>query len=331
MTFEKTLHNGDAPQLFDILPAEGYNSMWSSPEKFARHVAQLDRKQAWSDSGWDKGSSFYGTETMEDALDLALNGWKEGAEHVEKARKYIQGKNPMMKQPVRYDIAGVTPSVPRAVAGDIKNMRAPADALTRKRPIITILVNACASCGVDEDILNNRSAVIAAVVDQIEAAGFCCEVIVSARASRGYREKGGWAAVTSMIAKPSHQPVDVKRLAFALGHASMFRRLTFADWGHSQDAKQLGGCMGMVSQINPDSELAEKHVYVIPGANKSTNEFKTMDSAATKGVDYVLTLLREQGCPVFKNYKSRMKKVNKEKLFSDDMMDWDEPEYEDAF
>ncbi len=296
-------HRGNAKELDEFVPVisenctDGYHSTWQSPEQFYKHVKSLDKSSAWQQSGWTPGKDWYGTETLEEAIDLAENGWKEGIERVERLRARTIAQNPMRAQPIRYGIAGSTPCVPRAVAGNIFNMRAPDIARSKRRPVITIVSNMSANCGIGEHVISNRAAVVAAMVDQIESAGFSCEVIATAT-TRGWRH--GYKAATSIVVKRSDQYADVGRMSFALGHSSMFRRFVFNDWGTEPSAREgLGHGLGSNLELTHDDDLNFRGIFSLPSPEKNRDLFQDEETSATKGLQFLIDEMKAQNCPAF--------------------------------
>lgn len=317
------IFKGNAKELSYLFPEKTCNSTWSSPEALARYIQTKNQKEAWNDSAWTEGKHFTGSESMEETLDLALNGWKEGAEQVEKTRNRIRALYPLRKTPSKFSIAGAVPSVPRAVAGNIMNMKSPDLTKAKRKTTITLLVDTCFNGSVNETQISNRAAVIAALVDEIENSGFTCEVILVA-ISDGRR---GFSSQTLIRVKDAGQSVDTKRLAFGLGHASMFRRLIFADWQTEPACKDgLGNGLGTVHAMSPTDELTEKNIYVLPSANPKF--YADADEAAHKGLKYLIAVLQAQGCPAFP--KAKIDPKLKEELYSKNVFRfcWNEGDYE---
>lgn len=290
---------GDAKQITDLIPGKSYSSVWETPESFSRYIENLKQKDAWDDSAWENVKSFAGTEDMPEAIDLMKNGWHEGADMISKLRDSIQASKPQAPKFIRYGMAGSTPNVPRAVAGNILNMRAQDLDKARRRPVITLISNMAANCGVSADAITNRAAVVAALIDEIESAGYACEVIATAPSAGGWGGGSGFTAATSVLVKNSNQPVDTVRLAFSLGHASMFRRMIFADWETEPLCEDgLGRSLGHSS----DNELEgnpEKGIYIIPSAEGCAFKFATPEKAMTEGLAHIIDSLKAQGCPAF--------------------------------
>lgn len=305
---------GDSPDLDRLLPKSSRHrktmrSFWSSPEVFADHIASLDVKAAWHDSAWDDDNGFRGTKSMEEAIALAKEGWKEGRAKVSRLMGKILAANPIRIKPVRYGIAGAVPNVPRAIAGNPLNMRIPDKAKASKRPIITLINNTAAHCGHDSDEFLNRAAVVAALIDRLEGAGYACDVVSFAAANSGYDFFGGGDLgdlqfICGVKVKDSNQPVDIGRLAFGLGHPSFVRRLIFAEKGHDHYCRELGCGLGYPTEVETEG-LADRNVFEIPSMNH-IDFFRTEELAETKGLAYIIKSLREQG---FKGFEDEEVKI----------------------
>lgn len=333
---------GDAPDLTRLMRSETNNgptviASWSSLEVFASQFKGDNGAKWWARSNvrndWSPG--FNGADSFDEALDLAIHGWAEGGETIERTRGYIRALNPLSPRMIKYGIAGATPNVPRAIAGNILNMRVPERARSQKKKTITIVYNMCENGGTNKDMITNKAAVTAALIDEIEAKGFACEII-SAVATRG----GGWSwngPVPAMMCyeyvriKESHHPIDINRLAFGLGHAAMFRGLFFADMQRNKEFEPIGAGLGCATTTKPTQELCEEQIYTITSAGGkegiSANLFDTVDNAVTKGLDAIVSELQKQGCPAFpkKDHEDDLAKKDEE----DDQGTYppDEPEW----
>jgi len=288
--------------LFPPLSSEKYekyfHSTWNSPESFSEHVKELDGKNAWHDSAWSKDDDdFYGTKTLSEAIDLALKGWPEGADKAQKVMDQIIALNPIQLKQVKYGIVGAVPNVPKAVSGNPLNMKIPDLTKASKRPIITLLSDIGAHCGVGSNEFLNRAAVVAALVDRIEAAGYCCDIIGFGVSKSGFWGSDNLVSQVSVLAKNSNQPVDLGRLAYCLGHTAMFRRLMFAEWGGDKFNKGLTHSLG--SHFEHKKELLkEKKIYVLDNAENGL--FSSEKQAISKGLPFFINSLKEQGLDIFK-------------------------------
>lgn len=299
-------------------------SSWSSPEALVKHLKGVNSNNIWYGAGnvWQSmDSNFSGVNNLQEAFDMCRNGWKEGGETIERTRSYIHALNPTIPKPIRYAIAGSTPNVPRAVAGNILNMRAPDITKSSRRKTITILYNVCESWTVSKDAISNKAAAMAALIDVIESQGFSCEVFCVSK-SRGYSKMSDFLTVT---VKESHHAVDTNRLAFCLGHSAMFRGIMFADWQSDPLCRDLGRGLGTVCCVQPTKELNEDNIFVIESNNGTGNNFKDADTTAKDGIKSLIEELQTQGCPAFpkKDHKDDLDK-NQEDEDDEDLPEFDE-------
>jgi len=294
---------GDAADITHMLPKFDWHSAWSSPEKFGAHVEKL--KPAWEDAGWTESERFTKTKNMEEAIKLSKDAWPEGRRMVAGMRDKVLSRWPLRKKPIKYGVVGSVPCVPRAVAGDPNNMMDYGSAHSRKRPVITLVSDMCASYNISAETICNRSAVIAAIVDQIESQGYACEVI--AMCVSNSNEKRGFRANVSVRLKEAGVPVDTGRLAFGLGHASMFRRFVFAAWGSDRDCK-LGCGLGHVVGLSKEEqkEMAERKFYYVKSLQNCSEKFDTPEKAMTEGLEWQIGELRQLGCPAFAEEKKEL-------------------------
>ena len=287
---------GDAPELRDIVPTESNTNqaffLFSSPEAMARHVKAIPDSEKWCHSVFGSGDPhFYGVSTHE-AYKMSLAGWPEGAERVAKLRDRINAAHPTMRAPSRWGVAGAIPSVPRYLAGNPQHMKMIDVAKARRKPIITLIANIGANCGVAASAITNRAAVYAAIVDAIESAGFACHV-VAVNSTRS----GNLTVTCAATIKESHMQADIGRIAYGLGHVSYLRRLNFGCKGGDRFCQPLGHGLGM--PINTPTKDLDAGTYVLPSMNGLEGKFISEDDAATVGLDHMLGVLRQQGCPAF--------------------------------
>ena len=187
-------------------------------------------------SGWKDGGdptskatsspNWYQTDSWPACQKLIAEGWVEGREKVAAnlAAIFATGAAELScGDAVAHEVGGAYPDVPLYVAGEVCHMVNEGDQLGEK-PIIKLIVNTAASCGISGTRLMNRGAAITALVDEIESAGNSCEIIATwpAKARRG----GAFYAPMVRI-KAAGEIVPIDDLAFALGHPSMVRRVFF--------------------------------------------------------------------------------------------------------
>ncbi len=305
---------------------------WSSLEVFAKQFKGDHGEKWWARrnvrNSWT--ASWNGTDTFDEALDLAIHGWAEGGETIERTRGYIRALNPLSPRLVKYGIAGTTPNVPRAIAGNLLNMRQPTNAVSKKKKTITIVYNMCENGGCSAESITNKASVAAALIDEIESKGFAVEV-VSAVATDGPARGGIVKAYEFVRIKESHHPIDINRLAFGLGHAAMFRGLFFADMQRNPEFMEIGEGLGHATSSFPTKELMEEQTYTITSAGKpglSSNLFDSVDKAVTVGLDAMVRELQKQGCPAFPKLKDHEDDLEKSEEEDEDHSSYDHSDYE---
>jgi hypothetical protein len=299
MTKQNIMRRGDNPSLESVIPTPSHKSVfmsyWSTPEALAAHVATMGNgERNWQRSAFNGDNVFRGTKDMHEALTMCRDGWPVGAARAERLRDRINAEHPTGPRVVRWDVAGAIASVPRALAGNPLNMRRVDTAKLRRKPIVTLLSDMTANGSVSANAITNRAAVVAAVVDAVEAAGFACEVISFECSSEGKTI----AQIVATTVKESHAPADIGRMAYALGHVSFFRRIAWAAFTHDDFTKPLGSCLGSATPIDVKA-ANERGAYVLPSAGQNQSAFATEESAATTGLAFLLASLRQQDCPAF--------------------------------
>lgn len=289
---------GNAGELRDLLPDPDnistlYRSYWASPEALASAVAAMgDGRHNWTKGAWDPTRErFFGSANMGRALEMCRAGWPEGAARVERLRDRIIARHPTGPRIVKWDVAGAVPSVARALAGNPLNMRRIDSARLRRKPVLTLVSDVANNANIEAVAITNRAAVVAAIVDVIEAQGFACQVLVSCSSRTG---KVGHQ--TACVVKESGVPVDIGRMAFGLGHVAMFRRLCWAAFTADEFTRPLGNSLGVSNAINPDKANA-RGVYVLPSTESNERAFSSELAAEKFGLAHLIDSLRSQGCP----------------------------------
>jgi hypothetical protein len=173
------------------------------------------------------GEGFSGTSTFEEATKLARFGWPEGLRRVSSISAKINGAIGSyipVEECVR-DVVGEFVDVGAFLSGEPESMiRLETHTEDRKGGrIIKIVYNTSASCGVAKEILMRRGAVACSLIDALGRIGFLAELVVSEYASSGDNLFG-----VEIIVKRPEEPLNMDRVAFAVGHPSMLRRMMFS-------------------------------------------------------------------------------------------------------
>lgn len=291
----------DAPELMQIIPAMHHATQtwhcFKSPESLCEYLATIPESSYWTRSVVIEPSDFQfrQVKSRNEAFALCRDGWQEGARRVAAMRDKIAVNIPMRRQFTSYGVAGAIPNVPRFLAGNPMHMKRLADSRARQRPVITLINHMGGVAGVKAKCFVNKCAVVAAIVDAIEANGYSCHVIGMAQ-SQCHNET--YLCGVAATVKEAGDSVDIGRMAFALGHAAMFRGLVFGVRASDSINRPLGD-MGWTVDFNGQNETANS--YILPSMNTNSKLFETEELASTRGLAYFLDMLKAQGCPAFDN------------------------------
>lgn len=216
-------------------------------------------------TGWGRGrlsveSCFNGADIQTDSLDeafgLARFGWPKGRKKLSDnldAASMVQTNS--THRALGLDVGGAYPDVQEAIAGNPACMVASGLEQSATKPIFRFVVNVALGAMMNGDVMVRRGAAILSWIDRLEAEGARCEVVLFYGQSREREtETDRWNVACTV--KRADEPMDVDRLAFALLHPSMTRRIIFAAQEQYKDLQWRG--YGMPSDdMHPD--LMVKH------------------------------------------------------------------------
>lgn len=193
---------------------------------------------------WDVPRSFAGTNTMQEALDLADNGWQEGSDKAAEVLEILSTDH-ARKRTRRHSVAGGSVNVGRMLAGNPRHMRhrAKLDGTIVK----TLFVDGGSPAAINADNLVIRAAIVAALSDELERNGYSCEiVVVNCPLVRGTNTSSYQIATRVKLAGDKLNLSDV---VFALGHPSYLRRLVFAAVATEENCRSIWSYMGTPSPL----------------------------------------------------------------------------------
>lgn len=213
-------------------------------------LAKKDYKEG--SSGSTKGDpTFYGTNTLTEALDMARKGWSHGASMVRNKMPAPNFPNNGRQAKHRFEVAGSRPDVGRYLAGDPRNMVVKGIDHSRGK-VLSIYI----ACGIRANISieqqQNYGVAICEMVYAVEATGKRIELNQITRAPfREYdngknRYKKEVNLITGWRVKNAGDMLDVAAVAFTYGHVAAHRRLQFlmrANLGVDGGKTPSGGIM----------------------------------------------------------------------------------------
>lgn len=172
------------------------------------------------DLGW------YGGVTWKEACQLATCGWTEGAREVEKYRAIIYENlvEYLPKQNVENAVSGYAVDIGAYLSNCPECFyRRELSEPIAKAPVVRIVVSLSFSASVHPEIIVKRGAMICAMADAMEQAGYSVEIIANDSV-----EYGGATSEMNVVVKQSTGALNVASLAFCLAHPAMLRRMFFS-------------------------------------------------------------------------------------------------------
>lgn len=209
---------------------------FSSWNEFVQYVAEgkvtaksVTDSMQHSQEVAERGDNHRGTRTFAEALKLANDGWTEKEKEV---RALI---NPMFdavsslieKIDVSYDYEGHNIDVGRFVEGEPECWQKFETKIVdgSGNKIIRLVFNASVSAGIRPNVIIQRGAAIASLIELLEFAGHRVELIL---AFCGREFRGSSKEVRNEFyipVKDANQPMDLAKLIYILAHPSVLRRL----------------------------------------------------------------------------------------------------------
>jgi hypothetical protein len=207
---------------------------------------------------------FTGTNSWEDAMRLAHNGWREGAERAAAITRRLEARiiHRIVRDDYTFDVEGLAFHLDRYLAGEPEHfIRIDESTVQGTDRHVRIAVNNAISCGVKPEAVITRGAILTALVELLEYAGMGVELWLVDAAAKSSSETRP-VFVYSVKLKAYDQPLDPPRIAFALAHPSSLRRLGFRmlETSHESMSGLVNHCYGYPVDYVPDgtSIYAEK-------------------------------------------------------------------------
>lgn len=187
-------------------------------------------------SSRDLSEEWNGNLTWNQSKQLAQNGWVEGLKKIEKIQSSISPllTNKIVQTTQEYSISGGSIDIGTYLANDPECfINKYYDEKEQEGKIITIVCSISFSSAISANIIIQRGAIICALIDAIEYAGYRVELICNMATSysasdRTYEtSQKRWFEVDVTL-KKANQPLQMVELAFCLAHPAMLRRMMFS-------------------------------------------------------------------------------------------------------
>lgn len=198
---------------------------------------------------------FTATADMAAALELAENGWQEGADAASEIVELLAGDHAKRKRS-QPSLSGGNVNVGRMLAGNPRHMR-------KRRHVdgnrtATLYVDGGSPANVPANILIARAGVVAAISDMMENQGYSCEIVIVNTPTTQDRDISAYQSATRI--KTAGDKLNISDIVFALGHAGFLRRIVFATVAVEPNCAPIWDNMGF-----PSPPFTSKHQ---PGRNE---------------------------------------------------------------
>jgi|LakMenEpi03Aug12_release.lakeMendotaPanAssembly.Ray.scaffolds.fasta_scaffold326639_2 hypothetical protein len=189
-------------------------------------------------------AEFFGTSTITECLDLARNGWTDGAKDAARAlaaRKVAAGAKTTTRRSVtRYDVSGDDCDVARFCTGDPENMTESRRVSVKGKTVRKVKLALRFACRVDMEKIKQYATACTAAVQRMENGGNRVELWVVSTCTTGSTGDAPTYSVAVKV-KDASSRMHPAALAFACGHPSFYRRLIFGTMERhpSKDVQKL--------------------------------------------------------------------------------------------
>jgi hypothetical protein len=237
---------------------EDLNEFW----KYSLHDSQAQKKSSRDNDDLQ----WHGGLTWDLAKQMAVSGWREGMQKIDKYRaKIVPIITERVLRPKQiYSIAGYNVDIGSFMANEPECFIA-REYEERNYPgqIYKIVVSISFSAAIKPETIIQRGAMICALIDAIEFAGHRAEVICNDASTiedrseyrQGKYKEDGWFEVSVTVKKAS-QPLEMSDLAFCLAHPAMLRRIMFS-------AAELEGWSDFTYNYGYPAEASDKgDIYI---------------------------------------------------------------------
>jgi hypothetical protein len=207
----------------------------------------------------------YGAETVDAALQIAAEGWKEqrptASRVMGSVMEYVADRVDLMPQ-MMMDVCGASVDMGAYMAGEPECMLSfPIVPQERTDKVLRILLDPGASGTYSSEYLATRAAAVAALLEVLQVLGHSLEIwLASPVKDRSIKIH---ATVTKVNSAGSHVSLD--DIMFWCGHPALLRRLVFTHRSMDGIGDGMGATMKMPDAVK---KVVDPHLVVERGENQ---------------------------------------------------------------
>lgn len=184
-----------------------------------------NNKPSRENASQTEGKSFTGTSSYEEARDLLQFGDEKTLDEIKKIQRELKidkllGNN-INKKKSYMDVVGYQPCVPLFLNG-VPNCMISDEKTKTDFKILNLYLNFCVSARVGTSDLQKAGAIHAMMIDLLEKKGYRINLYIGEVSTCG-----GETIMNCVKVKTDREPLNLKKLAFAMANPSMLRRIGF--------------------------------------------------------------------------------------------------------
>lgn len=217
-----------------------------------------------NDSSRSEASSrtkWYMTDTYDDSVALATDGWSEIRPKVDEIAAPLRERLSARFDTApdrQYDVCGSLVDVAQFMSGEPECMVSFMPQPERSGgKVVRLLVNIIAPASTRPETLMRRGITVLALAEAIEMVGGSCEVVIGYGVNGANRRSSTLDIITTV--KSATETPDTDRFLYALGHPSMMRRQMFAvcerltpEQITAMGFDYSGHALGICRDVNPE-------------------------------------------------------------------------------
>lgn len=189
-----------------------------------------DTARTARDDGWRGGS-------YDKARELLVYGWDEKMEAIKAKLETYKKANTGSKAKTFSSRVGYAPNVPNAIKG-LPNSMFNTRLEAKKTKVLDVAVDLGVAARIDSGDVIDRAVEVVAKLMSLEASGYRVKISFLKTFNDSDNER---SYCCKLVVKNEFQPLDIKRVAFPLGHPAMLRRIMFDWYERLPGAKRMSG------------------------------------------------------------------------------------------
>ena len=267
------------------------STVFGSWSEFTQQLDTHGIARQWGSfpSSQSSASEWNGNVSYLEARELAEHGWPEGVRLIQQVSDEVApyALRPQQRPQWEYTHAGFLPSMAAYVAGAPEHMLIRTQADDPTRPVVRIVCSVTASAHIPADVLVRRGAAVLSVLDYLESSGTRVELTLFDGGHERTKQNSHVRYESLIVLKRPDEHVDIDRLAFALVHPAMLRKLLFKLREACPELRTAGafGSYGSICEYKPESdEVYLPSLRSTDGFETPAEALKTVIQIATKAL-----------------------------------------------